>query len=121
MQSAFRNGLMRLATRAKPLPRPPILHLRKYAMAAASHLERFYADKSVPYCSLNAKPSFDLLTAKEKLYAHYLAQYVFILAVMQALRQWTFGFQGRVGGRSHHPGTMDSAGTAAIRPFYRHL
>lgn len=57
---------------------PPITGTlsRKYAMAATSHLERFYADKTAPYCSLNVKQSFELLTTKEKLYAHYLGKYV---------------------------------------------
>jgi dipeptidyl-peptidase-3 len=40
--------------------------------AAGSAPERFLADKAAPFCSLNVAPSFALLTAHEKAYAHAL-------------------------------------------------
>lgn len=83
MKSAFRNGLLRALSRRTPLSHPLTFITRKYAMAAHTHLERFLADKSAPYCSLQVAPSFALLTAKERLYAHHLGQYVSVLKLSQ--------------------------------------
>lgn len=43
-------------------------------MAKLAAAERFLADKTAPYCSLNVAQSFGLLSSKEKKYAHYVGQ-----------------------------------------------
>ncbi|KAF9532974.1 aflatoxin-detoxifizyme [Crepidotus variabilis] len=42
------------------------------ANAAAVNAERFFADRSAPFCSLDVAKSFNLLSDKEKKYAHYV-------------------------------------------------
>ncbi|TBU39191.1 aflatoxin-detoxifizyme [Dichomitus squalens] len=43
-------------------------------MTKLAAAERFLADKAAPYCSLNVAKSFELLSPKEKKYAHYIGQ-----------------------------------------------
>jgi hypothetical protein len=66
---------MMLALRPSPartFARPLRVARTMTTTAAGSAPERFLADKAAPFCSLNVAPSFALLTAHEKAYAHAL-------------------------------------------------
>ncbi|KAI0699721.1 aflatoxin-detoxifizyme [Cytidiella melzeri] len=75
----FRHGLGNLSRNSfkiyyhHPLANP--LNIRTMATASANlAAERFLADRTPPYCSLNVTKSFGLLTPKEQKYAHYVGQ-----------------------------------------------
>ena len=54
----------------------------------AANIEPFYADKRVPYCSLDVQKSFEQLSTKEKLYAHFISRASWAGArIVQ--KQWT--------------------------------
>ncbi|KIY70973.1 aflatoxin-detoxifizyme [Cylindrobasidium torrendii FP15055 ss-10] len=56
--------------------------------SASVHAERFLADRAAPLCRLEVAKSFDQLSAKEKLYTHFIGQASWAGArIIQA--QWT--------------------------------
>ncbi|KAL5490401.1 hypothetical protein ACEPAI_5234 [Sanghuangporus weigelae] len=43
-------------------------------MPIAAHVERFYADRHTPFCSLDVAKAFEQLSSKERKYAHFISQ-----------------------------------------------